>query len=74
MWHCPFDVSFAAHTPQWERILLPKEVFAIDGRSWSGRHSIWSVRDMVKRDPRKQGAGTRWFQDTNLAGVCQCCL
>ena len=47
MWHCPFDVSFAAHTPQWERVLLPEEAFVIDGRSWSSRHSIWSVRDMV---------------------------
>ena len=47
MWHCPFDVSFAAHTPQWKRVLLPEEVFVIDGRSWSSRHSIWSVRDMV---------------------------
>ena len=47
MWHCPFDVSFAAHTPQWERVLLPEEVFVMDGRPWSGRHSIWRVRDMV---------------------------
>ena len=47
MWYCPFDVSFAAHTPQWERVLLPKEVFVIDGQTWSDRHSIWSVRDMV---------------------------
>ena len=47
MWHCPFDVSFAAHTPQWKRVLLSDEVFVIDGRSWSSRHSIWSVRDMV---------------------------
>ena len=61
MWYCPFDVSFAAHTPQWERILLPQEVFAIDGQSWSGRHSIWSVRDMVNairenRQPELGGA------------------
>ncbi len=47
MWYCPFDVSFAAHTPQWERILLPQEDFTVDGQLWPDRHSIWSVRDMV---------------------------
>ena len=47
MWYCPFDVSFAAHTPQWERVLLPEEKFVIDGQPWGDRHSIWSVRDMV---------------------------
>ncbi|MCZ6679708.1 MAG: Gfo/Idh/MocA family oxidoreductase [Candidatus Poribacteria bacterium] len=47
MWHCPFDVSFAAHTPQWERVTLAKEAFLIDGKPWPDRHSIWSVRDMV---------------------------
>ena len=61
MWHCPFDVSFAAHTPQWKRVLLPQETFVIDGRAWSGRHSIWSVRDMVNairenRQPELGGA------------------
>jgi predicted dehydrogenase len=61
MWYCPFDVSFAAHTPQWERVLLPKEVFVIDGQTWSDRHSIWSVRDMVNairenRQPELGGA------------------
>ncbi len=59
MWYCPFDVSFAAHTPQWERVLLPKEVFLIDGQPWPGRHSIWSVRDMVNaiRENRQPALG-----------------
>lgn len=54
MWHCPFDVSFASHTPQWERVLLPQEVFSIDGQSWKDRHSIWSVRNMVNAIREKQ--------------------
>ena len=47
MWHCPFDVSFAAHTPQWERVLLPEEIFVVDGRSRGqvgirfGVYGIW---------------------------------
>ena len=59
MWYCPFDVSFAAHTPQWERVLLPKEAFVIDGTPWPGRHSIWSVRDMVNaiREDRQPELG-----------------
>ena len=59
MWYCPFDVSFAAHTPQWERVLLPEEAFVIDGRSWEDRHSIWSVRDMVNaiRENRQPDLG-----------------
>jgi predicted dehydrogenase len=61
MWHCPFDVSFAAHTPQWERVLLPEEAFVIDGQPWEDRHSIWSVRDMVNaiRENRQPELGER---------------
>jgi predicted dehydrogenase len=47
MWHCPFDVSFAAHTPTWEPVTLPAEDFVIGDKSWTARHSIWSVRDML---------------------------
>ena len=61
MWHCPFDVSFAAHTPQWERITLGPERFRIGEMLWEGRSSIWSVRDMVNsisdgRQPQLGGA------------------
>ena len=61
MWHCPFDVAFAAHTPQWERVTIDPERFRIGGKLWQGRHSIWSVRDMVnsireKRQPQLGGA------------------
>ena len=47
MWYCPFDVSFAAHTPAWERVELDEELFMIGTKPWPGRHSIWSVRDMI---------------------------
>ena len=47
MWFCPSDVSFAAHTPPWERIEVPVTDYFIEGKQWSGRHSIWSVRNMV---------------------------
>ena len=61
MWHCPFDVAFAAHTPQWERVTIDPERFRIGGKLWQGRHSIWSVRDMVNsirenRQPQLGGA------------------
>ena len=61
MWYCPFDVSFAAHTPQWEQVELEAEAFVIDGKAWPALHSIWSVRDMVRairegRQPELGGA------------------
>ena len=61
MWYCPLDVSFAAHTPQWERVEIEAEAFVIDGEAWPSRHSIWSVRDMVNairegRQPELGGA------------------
>ena len=61
MWYCPLDVSFAAHTPQWERVEIEAEAFVIDGEAWPSRHSIWSVRDMVRairegRQPELGGA------------------
>ena len=61
MWFCPFDVSFAAHTPQWERVTISPERFRIGDRRWETRHSIWSVRDMVNsiregREPQLGGA------------------
>ena len=47
LWHCPFDVSFPAHTPQWERVAIDRERFRIGDGYWERRQSIWSVRDMV---------------------------
>ena len=46
MWHCPFDVSFAAHTPAWERIELDASAFLISGKAWQSRHTIWSAKNM----------------------------
>ena len=46
MWYCPFDVSFAAHTPVWERIELDASTFLISGKAWQSRHTIWSVKNM----------------------------
>ena len=62
MWYCPFDVSFAAHTPQWELITPDEKAFLIDGKPWKARHSIWSVHDMVNailknRPPELGGKG-----------------
>ncbi len=47
LWYCPSDVSFAAHTPEWERVEVPRNETLIEGKAWPGRHSIWSVHDMV---------------------------
>lgn len=50
MWYCPFDVSFAAHTPAWEQIALEPEQFIIAGKTWPTRHTIWSgknIRDAI---------------------------
>ena len=46
MWYCPFDVSFAAHTPAWEQIELDPSAFLISGKSWQSRHTIWSAKNM----------------------------
>lgn len=46
MWYCPFDVSFAAHTPVWERIELDVDKFLISGKAWQTRHTIWSAQNM----------------------------
>ena len=46
MWYCPFDVSFAAHTPVWERIELDASTFLISGKAWQSRHTIWSAKNM----------------------------
>ena len=61
LWYCPFDVSFPAHTPQWERVPIDSERFRIGDRLWERRQSIWSVRDMVNsiiedRQPQLGGA------------------
>ena len=48
MWFCPFDVSFAAHTPPWEQVDIPKEDFMIEGKLFAPLHSIWSVRNMIE--------------------------
>ena len=61
IWHCPFDVSFAAHTPQWERVTIDRQRFRIGDKLWESRSSIWSVRDMVNsilegRQPELGGA------------------
>ncbi len=46
MWYCPFDVSFAAHTPKWEQIELDASAFLISGKAWQSRHTIWSAKNM----------------------------
>jgi predicted dehydrogenase len=61
LWHCPFDVSFPTHTPQWEKVPVDPERFRIGGNLWERRQSIWSVRDMVNsirenRQPQLGGA------------------
>ena len=61
LWYCPGDVSFAAHTPAWERVEIPRETYLIEGRAWPGHPSIWSVRDMLQalvegRQPELGGA------------------
>ena len=61
LWYCPFDISFPAHTPQWERVPIDSERFRIGDRLWERRQSIWSVRDMVNsiiedRQPQLGGA------------------
>ena len=47
LWFCASDVSFAAYTPPWERVEVPRHETLIEGEAWPGRHAIWSVRDMV---------------------------
>ena len=46
MWYCPFDVTFAAHTPDWEQIKLDTSAFLISGKEWRSRHTIWSAKNM----------------------------
>ena len=46
MWYCPFDVSFAAHTPVWEQIELDASAYLIYGKAWKPRHTIWSAQNM----------------------------
>ena len=46
MWHCPFDVSFASHTPAWEQIELDTSAFIISGKAWKSRHTIWSAKNI----------------------------
>lgn len=50
LWFCPFDVSFAQHTPEWEQIELDSSEFIISGKAWKSRHTIWSamnIRDAI---------------------------
>jgi|TARA_Y100000814_G_scaffold123985_1_gene89117 predicted dehydrogenase len=47
LWYCSSDVSFAAHTPAWEHIVVPEQDTLIEGKEW-GRHTIWSVQNMVE--------------------------
>lgn len=46
MWYCPFDVSFAKHTPEWEQIELDTFEFIISGKAWMSRHTIWSAKNI----------------------------
>ena len=60
LWHCPSDVSFAAHTSAWELVARADQADChINGTAWPTRHSIWSVRDMVEavRTGRKPELG-----------------
>ena len=62
VWHCPTDVSFASYTPPWRQIEIPDAALTIEGKTWPGHPSIWSVRDMVqaisaRRQPELGGAG-----------------
>ena len=60
MWYCPFDVSFAAHTPVWERIELDASAFLISGKAWQSRHTIWSaknIRDAILNENQPELGG-----------------
>ena len=60
MWYCPFDVSFAAHTPTWERIELDASAFLISGKAWQSRHTIWSaknIRDAILNENQPELGG-----------------
>lgn len=46
-WFCPSDVSFAAHTSEWELVEIEEAAYVIDGQIWDSRHSIWSVHNVV---------------------------
>ncbi len=46
LWYCPFDVSFAKHTPDWELIELDTSEFIISGKAWMSRHTIWSAKNI----------------------------
>lgn len=48
LWYCPSDVSFPAYSPSWEKIEIPPDSYLIEGRSWPGQPSIWSVNDILK--------------------------
>ena len=49
MWFCPFDVSFASHTPPWEPIDIEDEAFMIEGKFFGSKHCIWSLSHTSKR-------------------------
>ena len=60
MWYCPFDVSFAAHTPAWEQIELDASAFLISGKPWQSRHTIWSaknIRDAILNENQPELGG-----------------
>lgn len=46
MWYCPFDVSFAKHTPEWDQIEIDTSEFIISGKAWMSRHTIWSAKNI----------------------------
>ena len=47
IWYCPFDVSFASQTPDWELIPFDEALFLIEGKAWPSRHTIWSIQNVV---------------------------
>ena len=60
MWYCPFDVSFASHTPAWEQIALDASAFVISGKAWRSRHTIWSaknIRDAILNENQPELGG-----------------
>jgi predicted dehydrogenase len=60
MWYCPFDVSFASHTPVWEQIELDASAFLISGKAWQSRHTIWSaqnIRDAILNENQPELGG-----------------
>jgi predicted dehydrogenase len=47
IWYCPFDVSFANQTPDWELVPFDEALFLIEGKAWPSRHTIWSIQNVV---------------------------